>query len=754
MDRTRNKGSGILISNRHPRLLIKENGAVSVFAVIILASLLLFFAVLIDYARIAAFQLKTENAARSGVRSVLSAYDSWLLERYGLFGRGGTDGAAIFSDVMEANAGGKSFGSKDGFQVLDSSIVSAKLNTASTLGDHDVFSRQILEDMKYRAPIDFTLEVIAKFSPMAGALRESSNAVHTLEQLRKLYEKREDLLEKALRLQEQAVETLLNSDVLGLVPAGSGISGSGGDTAAALADGYSSYVSEFQHDAMLDEDEEPLYSESIAQFEGTVAIMTREIRTGNGNLKQRHAKLLQEAALKIDEAVRINDQMKLVIEQADAASGEGYGKVAAKKVPGSTDNGMSGSSSQELAEITNSGEKLIRTPEWFAAYKSELIEQGNRSGAFTSELDQLLQRWSGAMSSPNPITQGPLLTSIAEIGAALGDYERLYSMPGVVLKERRETVLNSSLKDQLSAQEKKKTSLWAEANRMLQGMSGVTPRPDHQEMFQKVKNRYEQNLLFNQKADSAPASARIENPEDADDAAEKSASLMDGLFSGMSDMLLQSRDTFYYGEYAANRFSYFEPQQLRMLLTSGDVEGVAQAASFYNQEMEYVLYGFHEPMGNLIAAYGELFSVRLAIRTMEGLIQSRSLGHPLLILSAAIIYGLEKTMEDMLSFTEKGSAPLSKYIKVELTYLDYLRLFMLLHGGAEEKRLARMVAVIEQNTDLRLASVPAGVTGEATASMKLWFLPGVMSMLGRFDLLQGKVVGNRYETTQTVGWSY
>lgn len=741
-------------STRLPKLLLKENGAVTVFAVIILASLLLFFAVLIDYARIAAFQLKTENAARSGVRSVMSAYDSWLFERYGLFGRGGTDGAAIFSDVMEANAGEKQFGTGKGFRMLDSSMEAASLNTASTLGDHDVFARQVLEDMKYKAPIDFTLEVIAKFTPMAGALRESSNAVHTLEQLRKLYEKREDLLEKALRLQEQAVDTLMNSDVLGLVPAGSGISGSGSDTAAALADGYGNYVSEVQHDAMLDEDEEPLYSESIAQFEEAVASMTRELQTGSIRLKQRHAELLQDAALKLEEAVRINDQMKRVIAQADAVSGEGYGNVASAKTPGSTDYGTTGSASQELAEIKNSGEKLLRTPEWFAAYKSELIEQGNRSVAFTSELDQLLGRWSGAMSSPEVITQGSLLTSIVEIGAALTDYERLYSVPGTVLKERRETVLNSSLKSQLNAQEQKKASLWGDANRMLQGMSGVAPRPDHQEVFQQVKGRYEQNLLFNRNADSAKESARIENPEDADEAAEKSASLMDGLFSGMSDMLLQTRDHFYYGEYAANRFSYFEPQQLRMLLTSGDAEGVAQAASFHNQEMEYVLYGFHEPMGNVIAAYGELFSARLAIRTMEGLIESRSLGHPLLILSAAIIYGLEKTMEDMLSFTERGSAPLSKYIKVELTYLDYLRLFMLLHGGAEEKRLARMIAVIEQNTDLTLASVPVGVTGEARASMKLWFLPGAMSLLGRFDLLQGKVVGSRYETTQTVGWSY
>lgn len=70
-------------------LLFREDGAVTIFSVIVLSSLLLFFSLLIDYARIAALHKLTEDAVRSSVRSVLSAYDSALYERYGLFGRGG-----------------------------------------------------------------------------------------------------------------------------------------------------------------------------------------------------------------------------------------------------------------------------------------------------------------------------------------------------------------------------------------------------------------------------------------------------------------------------------------------------------------------------------------------------------------------------------------------------------------------------------------------------------------------------------------
>lgn len=742
-------------SIRLPKFMFKEDGAVTVFAVIILSALLLFFSVLIDYARIASFQLKSENAARSGVRSVISAYDSWLFERYGLFGRGGTDGNEIFSEVMEAGVGSRTFGSSDGLELVGSTLESSKLLTASTLGEHDVFARQVLEDMKYKAPIDFTLELVAKFTPMSQALRESSNAIHTLEQLRKLYERREDLLEKALRLQEQATQTMMDSEVLALIPAGRGISGIGSKTSAALAEAYGQYVGQVELDASVPEGEGTLYSEAITAYEQDVADLTKELRSGSNKLKLKHAELLTEASQKVEEAERINMQMQGIIAQADATSGAGYGNVASAKAPGSGDYAMPGGTAKELEEIRNNSDKLLRTVEWFAGYKAELLEQGTKSTGVTSEMEQLLGRWTGAMSGPlDPLTQASLLLSVAEIGTAFHGYEQPYSLPGQVLKDRRESVLDVSIKSKLAEQKRQTASKWTEAKRMLQGLAGAPARPDHQEIFDQVHSRYEQNLLFNQQADSGTEAYKLNQPEDANAAAEQSATRMDGLFTGMSDMLLQGRDSFYFGEYASNRFSYFEPQQLRALLVNGDVDGVSQTASFHNQEMEYVLYGFHDPMGNLIAAYGELFSVRLAIRTMEGLIESRALGHPLLVLSAAILYGLEKTMEDMLAFAEKGSAPLSKYIKVELTYLDYLRLFMMMHSGDENKRLGRMIAVIEQNTDLKLSSVPASVTAEATVSMKLWFLPGIMSMLGRFDLLQGKVVGSRYETTQTVGWSY
>jgi hypothetical protein len=68
--------------------------------------------------------------------------------------------------------------------------------------------------------------------------------------------------------------------------------------------------------------------------------------------------------------------------------------------------------------------------------------------------------------------------------------------------------------------------------------------------------------------------------------------------------------------------------------------------------------------------------------------------------------------------------------------------------------LARIVAVIEHKTQLDLARVPTGLSFEMKASVRLWFLPGMMSWFDNSALLRGNVKGNRYETTKILGSSY
>ncbi|MHA7964555.1 hypothetical protein ACX93W_10420 [Paenibacillus sp. CAU 1782] len=733
-------------------VLVKRDGTVSIFGVIILSSLLLFFGVLIDYARIAAFQLQSESGVRSAIRSVMSAYDETLYEQYGLFGRGGTEGGLIFEEVLKQTLEKKAVFLDGGFDLAATRVEGTSLNTSLTLGRHDVFARGVLEEMKYKAPVDFTLELLSKFTPLAKTLKESSAAVASLDQLRALYEKREKLLEEALHQQESAGREAAANKAVSLIPAGSG-SAFSYMTAAGYASGVEGYVSMMQYDAALPPEEKRKFTAEIWRFQYEAGKLSAALQEEAAVMEQNHKAKLELAKQRIQEAEQVNQSMKTVLQKAEHAAAQGYEEVAAGEAPGSVSAEISGG--DEIKDIVKDGSKLIRDEVWFAAYVNELDGQTGEIAVLSGLLQQFGRRvLSGVQSSSHASDMTALAGSLS---SAYNKYGQRYVSPATVLSRRAAELEDQDIKRQLREQEKKKGSLWSEAGQLLKGMANSKESEEHAEVFRQVQLKYERNLRYNGAGDTAgegAGAADFPRAGDANEGAVQASAEMDGLFSGMADMLARSRDYFYYGEYAAARFTSFDPLQLRSLLEAGSSEALSSASSFYNQEMEYVLYGFHNTKGNLLAAYGELFAVRLAVRTMEGLIESRSLGHPLLVLSAAIIYGLEHTIQDMLSFAQKGSAPLSKYVKVELAYKDYLRLFMLLHGGSQDKRLARMIAVIEQNCGITLAEVPSGVTGEATVSMQLWFLPGVMKLLNRAQGMGGRVVGNRYEAHHLAGHSY
>ncbi|MCU6710909.1 hypothetical protein M6D81_19625 [Paenibacillus sp. J5C_2022] len=732
------------------RLLWRDDGAVTIFAVVVLSSLLLFFAVLIDYARIAALHKLAEDAARSGARSVLSAYDTWLYERYGLFGRGGTDGEEIFRQVLEGNL---EKSSPSTFTIVEARVEEAEVHTSLTLGEHDVFARSVLEEMKYKAPIDFTLEIAARLAPLAGAMKEASHAVDTLTQLRQLYEKREARIEAVFKLQQQAADELRGSAVHALIPIGTGGGISG--TAAAAVEGYSAYAEMKLHDLSLPEDGEPLYGSEIAGYEQEVWTLSDAIRRAGDSLHLRHIEFIGKASEELEKAETINEEMRRIAESAEREANAAYDTVSGSKVPGAARSGMPDGGADELAEVRKAGKELVLGAEWFTDYKQELLLQGADGTGYIHAGRQLLSNMQTAMSNPGArhVHSAALANSLAAIHTAYRLYNERYLVPGSVVKSRQQALAGGELKQKLKEQESMAETRWKQARNLLNGIAALPSNEEHTRQYRQVEKHYRESLLSNAQGDDGQS--ELQQPaEGAYDAARQSSAAMDNVFADLSDMLQHTRDDFYFGEYVVARYSRFEPQHLLGLMRSGDVSGLAGLTSFHNQEAEYVLYGFHTPTGNLIAAYGELFSVRLAIRTMEGLIASRSLGHPLLILSAAIVYGLEGALADMLSFAERGAAPLSKYAKVDLGYKDYLRMFMLLHGGKREERLARMIAVIEQNGDLKLFSVPAGVTGEARLSIKLLFLPGMMKLLGHWGLLDGKVAGNRYESSKIVGWSY
>ncbi|MEW9107460.1 MAG: acyl-CoA cholesterol acyltransferase, partial [Paenibacillus sp.] len=162
----------------------------------------------------------------------------------------------------------------------------------------------------------------------------------------------------------------------------------------------------------------------------------------------------------------------------------------------------------------------------------------------------------------------------------------------------------------------------------------------------------------------------------------------------------------------------------------------------------------HNTSSNVAAAFGEIFAMRLAIRTMEGFIECAKLKHPLLILIAAILYGIEQAVQDLILLATQDKVPISRYLpSVTLSYSDHLRLFMLVHGS-REGMLKRMLALIHQNTGIDPTTRGTYGDTELRISTPLWFLPGVMKWIGQTGILGGEIENGRYYATKTSVFSY
>lgn len=741
------------------------HGSVSVYMISAAAAVFLFVSVLIDYARIYSFEKMTETAAYAGVRSVLSAYDDTLYARYGLFGRGGTEGEAIFQravggSLLAGPRSGSALESDEAFRLLDPRLDEARVDAGTPLGRHDVLKRQILEEMKYKAPVDFAMELAAKFRPLSGAMKEAARTVNLLEELRALYDQRQDRLLAAAAYQAEAARAVASSGLDGLIPAVGTAASADGGTAFAAADGYGSYLEWAASDAGRPDGEEPEYEQAMAAYSQSARSVAAEIRRSARTASVSHGRLLKLAVQELEAAETLNGRMDAALRKAESAGdGAGFDRLGSSRSAGA-EGGAGGPAAQEsdLAGVRAEAGKLLLPGDWFAGYRLELEGQGSGLAAIDAETGGFQSAVSSALLAPDIGSGAMLKEGAASLAAAYADYQTRYlSVDGLI--QRRERLIRSgqAADNQRKALDKRADARWGEARKLLQKISLVPQGREAAEGFRKLGALYDNNRRWNEAVGAGTQSEEgLGSGERLPMDAANSMKEAEGMFGGMADMLAGARDELYINEYAVLRFVPFDPRKLRGIV--GESAGssgteAAHAMTVNNQETEYIVYGMQDPASNLSAAFGEVFALRLAIRTMEGLIQYRTLGHPLVVLSAAVLYGLEKALEDMASLFANGSTPLSKYAGIEMAYTDYLRLFLLLHGEETEK-LSRIAALIEFGTGYGLQSVPAAVSGEVKASVRLWFLPGPMRALGKAGILRGRVVGNRYETTRIASASY
>lgn len=230
--------------------------------------------------------------------------------------------------------------------------------------------------------------------------------------------------------------------------------------------------------------------------------------------------------------------------------------------------------------------------------------------------------------------------------------------------------------------------------------------------------------------------------EDKDDTATEAMGFIDRLFQGLGNLLRSGRDRLYFNEYILTRFSH------HTFPTEGE-----DAKKFENNQVEYIIYGYSSFGANHMAAMSEIFALRFAINLVEALKTPRTKVFGPYFWVAALADAFFTTRNDMnlLTFGETLDL-IPGRMNPQMSYKDHLRLFLFVHPEGDTTE--RVMAVLEHETEADLTESSTYITANASAAIELWFIPGLMEILGHAGALSGRVEGRTYYFDKEINYGY
>ncbi|WP_411349341.1 hypothetical protein [Paenibacillus sp. WLX2291] len=748
-------------------------GAVTIFLIVVLAGVFTFTAVFIDYARIAAMQVQTERLTHALVRSVMSAYEPEYQTHYGLFAFGGSDANQLLDTAIAENMNYTDVDNRLNLiplQVKDSSIALSR-----PLGKYDVFNQQVQEEMKYKAPIDFTVEVVEKMRSMSSIMKETTQTTEVLNNVRAPYERREKAIDELLTLQKNAAKDVLKLAKMVMYPAGNSIADKNVGSISSLADiaaQFDNYTDLIAEDKKRKKKDKPaINTQKISKYKNNAASLLEKIMPEARKLITTHKSTYDEGMKLMEKIREENGNIKEEIRKARTRSANGsYNTVSGTNTPGSTSSSANSAAESQIAELRKNLDQLVLSEELLNRMDAAITSQQSDYGVIKTSLEfsvgeaqQVVKRTSGSAATLKSKT----IETARLLEQYLNNYRGLADAPsGKMGKIEKDIADARKGTDTVAQDEAKAKQSMKKATAVISAIAALGAGAQASgASFDKVNEYYQSNLNFNQAIAAAEEKMKQLN-EDPYEESTSSMGAMDFIYGGIADVLMKSRNEFYMNEYAVHYFEPFdvmmwgnlvESVQKRDASLAGDfpisevmdqqsIEDAMTLLTVDSQQLEYIIYGYNGPVANLTAAYTEIFGMRMAIRTAEGLAKNARLGHPLAVLAAGIAYGVEMALKDMIDLFTKGYTDLSGYLKVHFEYRDYLRLFLLQTNN--EKKMSRMLALIRYNTDINPQERDTYASAHIQAGMRIWFLPAITGMLQSVQTDSSVKQGVYYEDKQ------
>ncbi|NOU99014.1 TadE/TadG family type IV pilus assembly protein [Paenibacillus planticolens] len=720
-----------------------ERGAVSVYLIMIIVPIFLFQAVLIDFARVKLAEKETESAVKAAARSVMSSFDTEL-QAMGLYGLGISQEKSedIFRTVFANNLSGQV--SSGAFHYVDTKPVAHKerVTPVYALASHVIFERQVLEDMKIKAPIEFTLEITDKFrktgtkAPFQLGSQFSKEAAGG----EKLIDQREKALDEAWHSSEELhgkttlYHTYFQSRISEL------------DDLAAQIGIHT--VEEVRNEIVQVESQLQSILASQQALEEQAQALSRKLNELQNLLQLiiKYAALLGATKLEVLANAKEIGRLQQSIEPALRTAKQRNEEIRAKLVEASSSS--QGNGTNRVNEVFQ--HVSVMGDDYFYTYQTAVASISALFAAFQDKVASVQLYTAKNTNKVNLANDAYWSESNAFYG--------------------KQTILERSRMDRKGAiaankneQRNKIQTILDQAKQSIGGCKVVNGQNGDGELYERLQGSatkgYYQKYREANAQDTTIGSEIAYDLEKSEPVSLKAMDMLE-VFNNAAESM---RNELYVNEFALTKFNY------RTLGLEMDQAGKAKASNeridpsthaLANQEVEYLLYGFSSCAANISTAYAEMFAFRLAIRILEALLDPKKellhLGSPLLVLLAAAAEGALIAFQDMTKLVKGEAVELSAKITISalsLTYKDYLRIFMLMHSE-NPKLLARMQALIELETGKDLMKAATYIQGNASSDVKLWFIPQMMKLLDGSGLLSCKVTGNRCQFTSTAAIAY
>lgn len=700
-----------------------ERGAVSIYLIIIMTAIFFLNAVLIDYARILAANNQTDKATKAALRSVLSAYDTQLYESYGLFGLTNSSEEEIYIEAINKNL----YTPHEGFTFIDLKLdeETVSLSRDYYLADHTVYEQQILEEMKYIAPITLTEELIDSFTSFTPTMNEAAKTTKTLEDVHKLYEERQELLNEAVEYQQDSTDLYNQMNQY--------------ESIGSYINDYGSYIEDLkEYKRIKNGADYPEKESDLSSLNSQITNYQNEADAGkslyNRLINSEHQDNIIKAKANVKRAKELNSAIIRTINEGNARS-------------------SNDSQFDELKELRNSLNDLVMDEQFFLDFDKELENQHSKFNNVLLEIDNLNRITSSALkinvgSGNSSTTANQYKAEMSASYNKIKELDKIYQDSSFDESNKNREELLDELESQLDEKEIEKNEQESknELDNLNEYFKTIKEMSAKNEELMVIDQYYKDYQAYNSISANTSQDSTAEG--DPEDVTVDAMSKLSQLLTSLPDLLESARNELYVNEYILTSFNSLDLSKLNL----ADKDELIAALDINNQEVEYIIYGSTIIGGNITNALIEIFLIRLAIRTAEGLFKFK--GHPLVVLAEAIAYGIKMAAEDMFSLIDGKRVEFSTFTKgITHDYDGYLRLLLILHRNKTDK-LSRSQAVIAFNTGKDLTNVPTYLEANTTTSIKLWFLPGVMKSLDTIGALDGKVEENRYKITKKAVFAY